>query len=81
MFERHTIATDGLPFAELKQRALINPPRKPQTTRPISPAVSAKTDPVFRRAEQRHTFHMTACHTQADRVRKDRRVSATTEPL
>ena len=25
MFERHTIATDGLPFAELKQRALINP--------------------------------------------------------
>jgi hypothetical protein len=25
MFEQHTIATDGLPFAELKQRALINP--------------------------------------------------------
>ncbi len=25
MFERHTIATAGLPFAELKQRALINP--------------------------------------------------------
>jgi hypothetical protein len=25
MFERHTIATDGLPFAKLKQRALINP--------------------------------------------------------
>jgi hypothetical protein len=25
MFERHTIATASLPFAELKQRALINP--------------------------------------------------------
>jgi len=25
MFERHTIATAGLPFAELKQKALINP--------------------------------------------------------
>jgi hypothetical protein len=28
MFERHTIATAGLPFAELKQRALINPAAK-----------------------------------------------------
>ena len=44
------------------------PPRKPQTTRPISPAVSAKTDRAFRRAEQLHTFHMTACRTQADHV-------------
>ena len=25
MYERHTIATAGLPFAELKKRALINP--------------------------------------------------------
>ncbi|MBC8098086.1 MAG: DUF4105 domain-containing protein, partial [Armatimonadetes bacterium] len=25
MFERHTIATAGLPFVELKQRSLVNP--------------------------------------------------------
>lgn len=28
MFERHTIVTAGLPFAELKARSLTNPPAR-----------------------------------------------------
>ena len=61
------VAPDRLPFAELKAR-LINPAAQAADDAPDFSAVSAKTDPGFRRAEQRHTFHMTACRTQADRV-------------
>jgi Domain of unknown function (DUF4105) len=60
MFERHTIATASLPFAELNSAPSSTRSRKSQTMRPISPAASAKTARAFRKSST------TAAHIVVD---------------
>ena len=57
MFERHTIATAGLPFPELKRRSLINPAAQAADTDPNFSALIRRGVPGFERSN--HPQHVT----------------------